>query len=68
MNGIFDKTSNFLRIWNEVATLFLVSVVFLVVVKQEYSAVWGVFGLILLGAILMLAISIYRRLRPKNGH
>lgn len=61
--GIFKYSSNQLRIWNEVATLFLISIVFLVVVKSSLSMLWGVLGLILFAAILMLAIRIYRKIR-----
>jgi putative membrane protein len=56
-------TSQQLRIWNEVATIFLVAVVMLVVVKQNLSALWGVLGLLLFVALLMSAIKIYKLLR-----
>lgn len=62
-NNIFKWTSQQLRIWNEVATLFLVSIVMLVVVKQGISLLWGVVGLFLLVFLLMLAIRIYKLMR-----
>jgi putative membrane protein len=52
-----------LRVWNEVATLFLVSIVFIVVLKDAMSFIYGVAGLLLFAAIIMLAIRIYRRMR-----
>lgn len=61
--GIFRYTSQQLRIWNEVATIFLVAVVMLVVVKQNLSALWGVLGLLLFVILLMSAIKIYKMLR-----
>ena len=61
--GIFKYTSQQLRIWNEVATIFLLAIVMLVVVKQEMSLVYGVVGIILFIAILMLAIRLYKKLR-----
>lgn len=61
--GIFKYSSQQLRIWNEVATIFLVAVVMLVVVKQNLSALWGVLGLLLFVALLMSAIKIYKLLR-----
>ncbi|NEM99166.1 CopD family protein [Pontibacter burrus] len=64
--GILKYSSTQLRIWNEVATLFLISIVFLVVLKNTLSMVWGIVGLILFSAILMLAIRIYKRVREKN--
>ena len=64
--GILKYNSTQLRIWNEVATLFLISIVFLVVLKNALSMVWGIIGLILFSAILMLAIRVYKRVREKN--
>lgn len=63
MIGVFRYSSQKLRIWNEVATLFLVAIVMLAVVKESMSWVRGVIGLILFGLALMLAISIYKRTR-----
>ena len=64
--GIFKYSSQQLRIWNEVATIFLVSIVMLVVVKQELSFVWGLAGLILFAIILMSAIKIYKNVRLRK--
>lgn len=64
--GVFKFTSQQLRIWNEVATIFLVAIVMLVVVKQSLSFVWGITGLILFVIVLMSAIKIYKYLREKK--
>jgi putative membrane protein len=66
MNGVFKYTSQQLRIWNEVATIFLVAIVMLAVVKDAISVVWGLAGLILLVIALMSAIKLYKQLRRKN--
>jgi putative membrane protein len=63
IRGEFKYSSNQLRIWNEVATVFLFAIVMLVVVKQAMSAVWGLFSLLLLIVVLMMAIRIYKKLR-----
>jgi len=63
VNGIFRYSSQKLRIWNEVATIFLVAVVMIVVVKQSLSWIWGLSGLALLIILLMSAIKIYKSLR-----
>lgn len=63
MREVFRYSSNQLRIWNEVATIFLFAIVMLVVVKQAMSAVWGLVSLLLLIVVLMLAIKIYRGIR-----
>ncbi|HLI94047.1 MAG TPA: CopD family protein, partial [Puia sp.] len=41
MKGIFRFSSQQLRIWNEVATIFLVAIVMIAVVKQNMSWAWG---------------------------
>lgn len=60
-------SSNFLRLWNEVATLVLFAVVFLVVLKSSFNWIYGVLGIIALGVILMVLIKAYKRLRAKKS-
>ncbi|HVZ57985.1 MAG TPA: CopD family protein [Chitinophagaceae bacterium] len=64
--GIFRYSSRQLRLWNEVATVFLVAVVMLVVVKQGLSLAWGLGGLFLFVVALMAAIRIYRYFRLRK--
>jgi putative membrane protein len=66
MKGIFRYSSQQLRIWNEVATIFLVAIVLLVVVKQEMGWVWGLLGLFLFVLLLMGAIRVYKMLRTRK--
>jgi putative membrane protein len=66
MNGVFAWTSQQLRILNEVATIFLVAIVMLAVVKNSLSAVWAIIGLLLFIIILMSAIRIYKMVRTKK--
>lgn len=63
--GIFRYTSRQLRIWNEVATIFLFAIVFLVTLKDIMGLFWGMVGLVALTAALMVAIEIYRRRRSR---
>ncbi len=63
--GIYKYTSQQLRIWNEGATVILIAVVMLVVVKQSISMVWGIVGLVLFIGLLMSAIRIYKLLRDR---
>jgi putative membrane protein len=63
MQGVFKHSSQQLRVWNEVATIFLIAIVMLVVVKQSMSFVWGLVGLVLFVIVLMSAIRIYKLLR-----
>ena len=64
--GIYTWTSTQLRIWNEVATIFLFAIVFLAVLKNAVSWIFGLLGLILLSLILMSAVKIYKYYRIKK--
>lgn len=56
-------TSQGMRMFNEIATLFLFGIVFLVVFKNTISLVYGIGGLIGLIIILTFAIKGYKKLR-----
>ncbi|MDB5088898.1 MAG: protoporphyrinogen oxidase [Mucilaginibacter sp.] len=64
--GVFTWTSTQLRIWNEVATLFLFAIVFLAVLKNAINWIYGIVGLVLLSLILMSAVKIYKYYRTKK--
>jgi len=59
----FKWPSQRLRMWNEVATLFLIAIVMLAVVKELLSLVWGVGVLAAVTLLLLLAIKIYKKYR-----
>ncbi len=61
-------TSYFMRIWNEVATLVLFAVTFLVILKNAFSWIYGLAGLVTLAILLMLGIKLYKRIRDKNSN
>ena len=63
--NIFKYSSQQLRVWNEMATVFLIAIVILVEVQTALSIVWGLTGLILFALLLMLAIRIYKRTRKE---
>lgn len=52
-----------LRVWNEVATLWLVSIVFVVVLKDSLDWVYATIGFFLVALGLFVAIRMYKRLR-----
>ncbi len=66
LKGVFKYTSQQLRIWNEIATIFLVAIVMLAVVKQALSFLWGLAGLIAFIILLMGAVKMYKILRMKK--
>lgn len=59
-------TSLRLRLWNELATVLLFAIVFVVVLKSAINWVYGVLGLLLLGVMLMFAVKLYRRIRERR--
>lgn len=64
-NNEIKYSSSQLRIWNEVSTLLLFSVVFLVVLKSTLDATIGVIGIFSLMIFLSFGIGIYKKLRKK---
>ena len=64
--GIFKWTSTQLRIWNELATILLVAIVFTVILKNAIDWVYGLVGLILFSVIIMSAVKVYKYYRLKG--
>lgn len=62
---IVRYSSQQLRLWNEVSTLFLISIVFLIVLKSTLSMAWGLLGLLALMIVMMIAIRIYKKYRKE---
>lgn len=56
-------SATFLRFWNEIATILLVGIVFLVVLKSTISLAWGLLGLFVFTVLLVVSIRIYRYIR-----
>jgi len=56
-------SSTQLRLWNELSTLLLFAIVFLIVLKNTLSMVWGMLGLVGLSLVLLLAIKLYKKNR-----
>ncbi|NNE76347.1 MAG: CopD family protein [Pricia sp.] len=59
-------TPNFMRLWNEGATLILFAIIFLVVLRSTLSWIFGLIGFVLLGVLLLMGIKLYKRIRDKN--
>jgi putative membrane protein len=60
-------TSNFMRLWNEGATIILFAVVFLVILKNALDWIYGVVGIIAFSVLIMLGFRFYKRIREKNN-
>jgi protoporphyrinogen IX oxidase len=59
-------TSNFMRLWNEGATIILFAVVFIVVLKNAFNWIYGVAGIFLFSIIIMLGFKFYKKIRQRN--
>ena len=64
--GISTWTSTQLRFWNELATVFLVAIVFTVVLKTAIDWLYGLAGLIAFIIVIMSAVKIYKYYRLKK--
>jgi protoporphyrinogen IX oxidase len=62
-NDIVKYSSQQLRLWNEVATLFLISIVFIIVLKNAFSMIWGLVGLLAVMLSIFAGIKIYKKYR-----
>lgn len=61
--GLFKLSSFKLRLFNELATILLVAIVFLVIVKSSEGLVWGMLGLFIFATVLMVGVFIYKKQR-----
>ena len=62
----FSWTSMQLRLWNELATIFLVAIVFTVILKSAIDWIYGLVGLIAFAVVIMSAVKIYKYYRLKE--
>ena len=62
-NGNFKYSSKGLRIWNELATLLLVAIVFTAVLKDTSSFIYGVAGFVILAGLILLGMRLFKSSR-----
>lgn len=60
-------TSSQLRLWNELSTVVLFAIVFLVIFRSAVDWVYGVVSLVGLAVLLMILIKLYKRYRRSKG-
>ncbi len=63
--GIVKQNSMRLRVINEISTIFLFAIVFIVVLKNSYSWLFGLLGVAILTGVLLLGIYVYKKIRSK---
>lgn len=59
-------SSNFMRLFNEGATLILFAVVFLVILKNAVNWIYGTLGLVVFALFLMMGFKLYKRYRAEK--
>lgn len=61
--NVFKYTASQLRIWNEVPTVFLVSIVLLVMVRQELNLIYLAVSMLAFLLVMITVVKIYKALR-----
>jgi putative membrane protein len=65
-NDLPSYSSQQMRLWNEVATVLLVGIIFVVELKNTISLFWGFLGLTIFTILILLGIKIYKNLRERK--
>ena len=65
-NNIIAFSPMALRVINEISTIFLFAIVFLVILKSIMNMVWGIIALVGFILVLMLGIKIYKNIRERT--
>lgn len=63
--GLAKYSSLKLRAFNEIATVLLFAIIFLIVLRNQVDWIWGTAGLISFAVLLMIAIKLYKKARKK---
>jgi putative membrane protein len=59
-------SSFILRLFNEIATLLLFAIVFIIILRDEFGFLWGLGGLLVFGLLLFIAAKLYKGSREKK--
>ncbi len=51
------------RLWNEVGTLFLVAIVFIVTLKHQINWIWGTLGFVAFAIFIMLIVKLVKQFK-----
>jgi putative membrane protein len=63
---VVNYSTNFMRLWNEVATIILFAVVFLVILKNAVNWIYGVIGIFVFSITIMFGFKFYKKIRERN--
>ncbi|MEE1945191.1 CopD family protein [Pedobacter sp. KR3-3] len=66
--GNYTLNSFRLRLWRELATIFMVAIVFIVILKNAVDWIYGLVGIMGLATVIMMGVKFYKKVREKNNH
>lgn len=66
-NDEVKYSSNYMRLFNEVPTLILFAVIFLVILKNAVNWIYGTVGIFVFAILLMMGFKIYKRIRQRGN-
>jgi putative membrane protein len=67
-NDEVKYTTNFMRLWNEGATIILFAVVFIIILRNAMNWIYGVIGIMLFSILIMLGFKFYKRIRERKSN
>lgn len=65
-NDVVKHSSNYMRLFNEGATIVLFAVIFLVNFRYTMDWLWGTVGLIVVSLLIMVGFKVYKKIREQN--
>lgn len=66
-NDVVKHSSNYMRLFNEGATIVLFAVIFLVNFRYTMDWLWGTIGLIGVSLLIMIGYKVYKKIREKSN-
>lgn len=65
-SGIFKLNSFQLRLWRELATIFMIAIVFVVILKSAFNWIYGLIGIMGIATAIMIAVKLYKNYRLRK--
>ena len=65
-NNQFKMTSFQLRLWRELATIFMIAIVFVVILKNALNWIYSLIGIMGIAMAIMIAVKLYKNYRLRK--
>lgn len=66
-NNQYGMNSFQLRLWRELATIFMIAIVFTVILKNAINWIYGLLGIMGVAMVIMIAVKWYKNYRKKHN-